>query len=134
MNTGGTIEQSTKRLFAWMGSICLLLIVPVKTIRFLDKTAATTFLIGIAPSLLGPIGLLFFVLSSSGKLSRLTLIQVTFLVTFIALGLEFVQLVPRPGILAKVHYTFDWFDILASLTGVLIGYLVALFITKKKVS
>jgi uncharacterized membrane protein len=102
--------------------------------RLLEKTAATTFLIGIAPSLLGPIGLLFFILSSSGKLSRLTLIQVTLLVTFIALGLEFVQLIPRPGILAKVHYTFDWFDILASLTSVLIGYLVALFITKKKAS
>ena len=132
MNSDGTTKESTKRPFAWMGSICLLLIIPVKTIRFLDKTTANTFLIEIAPSLLGPIGLLFFILSSSGKLSRLTLMQVTLLVTFIALGLEFVQLIPRPGVLARVHYAFDWFDILASLTGVFIGYLVALFMTKKK--
>ncbi len=134
MNDRGTIKESVKRLFTWMGSICLLLIIPVKAIRFLDKATANTFLIGIAPSFLGPIGLLFFILSSSGKLSRLTLVQATLLVAVIALGLEFIQLIPRPGILAKVHYTFDWFDILASLTSVLIGYLVALFLTKKKVS
>ena len=116
-----------------MGSICFLLIIPVKTIRFLDKDMANTFLIGIAPSFLGPIGLFFFILSSYGKLTRWTLLQVTLLVAVIAVGLEYIQLIPRRGILARVHYTFDWFDILASLTSVLIGYLVALFLTKKKV-
>jgi hypothetical protein len=125
-------KGSTKRLFGWIGSICLLLIIPVKAIRFIDKATANTLLIGIAPSLLGPAGLFFLMLSASGRLSRLTLLQVAALVAVIALGLEFVQLLPRPGILAKVHYTFDWFDILASIVSVCAGYVIALIITKRK--
>jgi uncharacterized membrane protein len=93
---------------------------------------ATTILVGITPSLLGPAGLLFLVLSSSGRLSRLTLMQNTIIVTFIALGLEFVQLIPRSGILARVHYTFDWLDIIASCISVCGGYFVVRFILKKK--
>jgi len=124
------INESTKRLYIWIGSISLLLIIPVKAVRFLDKGMANTFLVGIAPSFLGPIGLLFFVLSSS----RLTLAQATLLVAVVALALEFVQLIPRSGVFARVHYTFDWFDILASLIGVLVGYLVALVLSKKNVS
>ncbi len=73
-------------------------------------------------------------LSGSGKLSRLTHRQVAILVIVIALGLEFAQLLPRPGILAKVHYTFDWLDILASLLSISVSYLVAFNITKEKVS
>jgi hypothetical protein len=128
------VSKSSSRLFPWVGPICLLLIIPIKAIRFLDKSTATTFLIGITPSLLGPIGLLFLILGGSGKLSRLTLLQTTLLVAVVALGLEFAQLIPIRGILAKVHYTFDWYDVLASLASVLIGYLVALFLTKKKVT
>jgi len=121
-----------KLLFWWMGSICLLLIIPIKAIRWVHLSVATTILIGIAPSLLGPAGLLFLTLSSSGRLSRLTLVQITLLVTAIALGLEFVQLIPRSGILARVHYTFDWLDIAASIFSVCVGYLVARLIANQK--
>ena len=134
MNAESDIKGSTKRLFGWIGLICLLLIIPVKAIRFMDETTANTLPVGIAPSLLGPAGLFFLMLSTSGKLSRLTLPQVAALVAVIALGLEFAQLLPRPGVLAKVHYTFDWLDIFASLLSVYVSYLVAFNMTKNKIS
>ena len=90
-------------------------------------------IIGIAPSALGPAGLLFLILSSpSPKVARLTLLQATFLVGAIAIGLEFVQLIPRPGILAKVHYTFDWLDVAATLLSVSFGYVIAHWLTHKR--
>ena len=124
-------RPSLRRPFGWVGLICLLLIIPIKAIRFADGGAAHTVLVGVAPSLLGPAGLLFLILSSSGRLSHLTLVQVTFLVTAIALGLEFAQLLPRPGILANVRYTFDWLDIIASVVSLGAGHMVALFMIKK---
>ena len=91
-------------------------------------------IIGIAPSALGPAGLLFLILSSSSpRLARVTLRQTTLLVCAIAIALEFMQLIPRPGILAMVHYTFDWFDIAATLFSVSVGYLVARLLTYSKV-
>lgn len=118
-------EQKLKQLWGWMGVICLILIVPVKAIRWVDDTTAQTMAVGVAPSILGPAGLLFLMLSSSGKLSRLSLLQAALLVGVIALGLEFAQLLPRPGILAKVYYTFDWLDVIASVFSISIGYFVA---------
>ena len=106
MNAESDINGSVRRLFGWIGLTCLLLVIPVKAIRFADEASANTLLAGVAPSLLGPAGLFFFILSGSGRFSRLTLLQVAALVAVIALGLEFGQLLPRPGILAKVHYTF----------------------------
>ena len=124
------LSNKTKRLFGWIGLICLLLIVPVKAIRWVNLSTAVSIVIGIAPSILGPAGLLFIILSSSGsKLARLTLFQTTLLTGAIALGLEFIQLIPRPGILARVHYTFDWLDIAATLLSVSIGFIVARFIS-----
>ena len=123
-----------KRWFGWIGLTCLLLMIPVKATRFVSEAAAQTMMVGIAPSLLGPAGLLFLILSGSGKLSRLTLVQATVLAAMVALGLEFVQLLPRPGILAYVYYTFDWLDVLASLVGLCIGYLVALFIMTRQIT
>jgi hypothetical protein len=127
-----SIAQKDKLLFWWMALICLLLIIPIKAIRWAHLSVATTILVGIAPSLLGPAGLLFLILSSSGRLSRLTLVQITLLVAVVALGLEFAQLIPRSGILARVHYTFEWLDIIASVFSVCVGYLVARLITNKK--
>ena len=132
MRSSSINTQRVKRLFGWIGSTCLLLIVPVKAIRFVDETTVSTIVVGIAPSILGPAGLLFLILSSSGKLARLTLVQITLFVAAIALGLEFVQLVPRSGILARVHYTFDWLDVIASGFSVCVGYLVASLMTNKK--
>jgi hypothetical protein len=99
-----------------------------------DEGTAATLLLGIAPSLLGPAGLFFLILSGSGRLSRLPLNRIAGLVAVIAVGLEFAQLLPRPGILVKVHYTFDVFDILASLFSIYIGYLIAFNMTKNKLS
>ncbi len=91
----------------------------------MDQLTTSTFL-DIAPSTLGPAGLLFLILSSSSsRLARFTLLQTTLLVGAIAMGLEFVQLVPRPGILAKVLYTFDWLDVVATLFGLTLGYAIA---------
>jgi hypothetical protein len=132
MNDKGYNKGSTKRLLGWIGLICLLLIIPIKVIRFVDEPAATTWLVGITPSVLGPAGLLFLILSGSGRFSRLTLPQATMFVAFIALGLEFVQLLPRPGILANVYYTFDWIDVFGSLFSVGIGYFVARLMIQSK--
>jgi len=127
------VPDRTKRLFGWIGLGCLLLIIPVKAVRWTDQSLVTSTIVGIAPSALGPAGLLFLVLSSSSRrLARLTLLQTTLLVGAIAIGLEFIQLIPRPGILAKVHYTFDWFDIAATLFSVSVGYLVARLLTYSK--
>jgi len=115
--------QEVKRLFGLMGLICLLLIVPVKAIRWVNMSAATTIIVGVAPSVL---------VSSSSRLSRLTLVQVTLLVAAIAVGLEFVQLLSRRGILAKVHYTFDWLDVIASVFSVCVAFVVARVMTTKK--
>jgi hypothetical protein len=83
-----------------------------------------TVLMGIAPSLLGPAGVLFLIVSGSGRLSQLPVIHTAILVGIAALGLEFAQLLPRPGVLANVHYTFDWLDVLASIVSVSMGYCV----------
>jgi len=91
----------------------------------------TTVFVGIAPSLLGPAGFLFLILSSSGRLSRLPLVQITILVALIALGLEFAQLIPRPGILEYVRFTFDWLDVIASGVSAGMGYFVARILIRK---
>jgi len=127
------LSNKTKRLFGWIGTTCLLLIILIKAVRWVNLTATTTTIIGIAPSVLGPAGLLLLVLSSSSsRLVRLTLVQTTFLVGAIAIGLEFIQLIPRPGILERVHYTFDWLDIAVTLLSVFVGFVVARFISHSK--
>jgi hypothetical protein len=131
LNATSVYAQQIKRIFWWIGSACLLLIIAVKAIRWSDASLGINIIVGIGPSLLGPIGVLFLILSSSGRLSRLTLVQLTLGVTIIALGLEFAQLLPRPGILAKVHYTFDWLDIVASLFSAGVGYCVARLIINR---
>ena len=132
MNVRSHIDGSVKRLFGWIGLIALLLIIPIKAIRFVDDTTSNTLLVGVAPSLLGPAGLFFLMLSGCGKLSRLTRPRVAILVAIIALALEFAQLLPRPGVLSKIHYTFDWLDVLASLLSIHVSYLVASNMIKTK--
>ena len=124
--------QTLKRQFGWRGTILLFLIIPVKAFRWTDGFLVNTTVIGVAPSLLGPAGLLSLLLSSSGRLSRLTLLHVTLIVGAISLGLEFAQLLPRPGILAKVNYAFDWLDVAATLISISIGYSVAHVLTHGK--
>ncbi|MBI5471442.1 MAG: hypothetical protein HY961_03765, partial [Ignavibacteriae bacterium] len=83
-------------------------------------------------SLFGPAGLLFLLLSSSGRISRLTLLQLTLIVGGISFGLEFVQLLPRPGILAYVKYAFDWLDVAATFLSICAGYFIARVMTKDR--
>ena len=133
MKPNTIVSDRTKRLFGWIGLGCLLLIIPVKAVRWTDLSLVSSTIVGIAPSALGPAGLLFLILSSSSpRLSRLTLLQTTLLVCAIAMGLEFIQLIPRPEILAKVHYTFDWFDVAITLFSVSVGYLFARLLTYSK--
>ena len=119
------------KLFGWIGTILLLLIIPIKLFRFLEINYLVTIFIGITPSILGTAGLLFLVLSSVGKLSKLTLLQKTILVGCIALGLEFAQLLPRPEILEHIHYTFYWLDVFSSLVSLVIAYFIAKYIIQK---
>lgn len=113
-----------RRSLGWIGAVCLLLIIPIKLFR-LAPANTVSLAIDIAPSILGPSGLLFLLLSSTGKLSRLSLLQTTLLAAGIALGLEFAQLIPRPRLLAYAMYTFDPLDLGASLLSIAAAYGVA---------
>ena len=127
-----TSEQNrAAKLHGWLGALLLLLIIPVKAVRWLGLGSSSAFLVGIAPSLLGPAGLLFLLLSSNPRLTRRSLLRTASVVLVIAVGLEFAQLLPRPGILAKVRYTFDWWDVVASIVSVCAAYGVAFITTEK---
>ena len=112
-----------RHMLGCVGAVLLLLIIPVKLLRY--SSAAGSVAVGVAPSLLGPSGLLFLLLSSRGRLSRPTVARTAILVGAISMGLEFAQLLPRPGILHRVRYTFDVLDLLATLTAVGISSVIA---------
>jgi hypothetical protein len=120
MNEPPPASRSQRRFRTWAGALCLLAIIPVKLVRLADHPDSA-IMIGVAPSVLGPAGLLFLLRSSSGRLSRLSLFQSTLLVCAIATVIEVLQLLPRPGILARVSYTFDRLDIVAGLLGTLLA-------------
>jgi uncharacterized membrane protein len=116
-----------------MGAGCLLAIIPIKLVRVAG--IGGTLAIAVAPSVLGPAGLLFLLLSSSGRLSKLNLLQRAVLVGALAVVLELVQLCPRPGFLRYVHYTFDYFDLIASVLSISAVYAVAVaMITRSRSS
>ncbi len=116
--------KDIKHLLGWMGAACLLAIIPIKLLRFLNLPAVTGA-VGIAPSVLGPAGLLFLFRSGTGRISRLSLLQTAVLVGAVAMGLELLQLIPRPGILARVRYQFDYLDLIASVVSTVIAYYIA---------
>jgi hypothetical protein len=118
------ISAKNRNLLGWIGTLCLLLIIPIKLFRFTGGTNMA-LVIGVVPSILGPPGVLFLLLSrSTGRLSRLTPFRATLIAGVVAVGLEFLQLVPRPGILARVRYTFDYLDLAASVLSLLAAYFV----------
>lgn len=117
-----SVHGGRRRVLGYIGALLLLLLIPVKLLRF--GSAAGQVWLDLAPSLLGPLGLFFFLTSAGGKLARLTVPQMAILVGVVAVGLELVQLVPRPGILARVRYTFDVLDLVASVLSVALGALV----------
>lgn len=122
--------DASKHCFGWMGTILLLGILPIKFMRVVHHLASD-FTIGIAPSILGPAGLLFLLLSSTGRIARLSLNQATLLVMTLSVTLELVQLLPRPEVLAHVHYTFDYYDLVATIVSVALAHVVAAGILRK---
>lgn len=116
-------DRGRRRILGYIGLALLLLIIPVKVLRY--TPAAGQVLVGVAPSLLGPSGLLFLLPSSRGKLSQLTVTQLSILVGAVSIGLELAQLLPRPGILGRVRYTFDVLDLVATVLSVSVAALVA---------
>jgi hypothetical protein len=116
--------------FGILGILCLSFIIPIKALRWAQLSIADSMIVGVAPSLLAPAGFMFLILASSGRLSRLTLPQLTMSMAIVSLLVEFGQLLPRPGMLAHLHYTFDWLDIAASVMSVSVAYLLALCMRK----
>jgi hypothetical protein len=57
-------------------------------------------------------------------LSQFTVTQLGILVGAVSVGLELAQLLPRPSILERVHYTFDVLDLVATVVSVSIAALV----------
>jgi hypothetical protein len=107
-------------MYGWIGVIFWVLILPAKGAQRFDLGINPT-VIGVAPSLLGPAGLLLVILSSDGRFARLTLGRATLIAGTIALGLEFAQIVP----LVRRIYTFDWPDVAATLLSLSAGALVS---------
>ncbi len=115
-----------------MGAVCLLAILPVKVIRFWGDQPRS-LVIDTAPSLLGPAGLLFLLLSSTGRLARLSLPQMALLVGVTSFALEFAQLIPRPGPLARIVYAFDYRDLVATVLSLGVAYGIAVVILRPDV-
>jgi hypothetical protein len=114
-----------KGLMGWIGTACLLAIIVVKLTRHLDLATLPPDLVGVLPSVLGPAGFLLLMRSSDGWPARYSLLQTTLVVGLVAVGLEVAQLLPRPGALEQIRYTFDVLDLGASLISVAGGYFLA---------
>ena len=63
-----SMAPRARQLFSRIGAGCLLAIIPIKAIRVAGVT--NSLAVGVAPSLLGPAGLLFFLCDPSGRLSK----------------------------------------------------------------
>ncbi len=123
-------KGGTNLLFGLTGAVCLFTILAAKLIRFRGEHPQS-LLIDVAPSLLGPAGLLFLLLSSTGRLARLSLVQMTLLVGAISFALEFAQLIPRPGPLARILYTCDPRDLVATVLSLGVAYGVSLLALRR---
>lgn len=108
--------RGAKRVCGWIGLTCWLLIVPVKLARHVDLSLHPA-VTGLAPSFLGPVGLLLVILSSERRFPRVTVAQATLAAGAIALGLEFAQALP----LVRRFYTFDWLDVAVTLAALAAG-------------
>jgi len=124
-------SQRAKKFFEYIGLTLWLLIIPIKLNRYFDLRIFETLNDNL-PSFLGSAGLFLVLLSNKGKLSKLTVVQSVFIAIAISVLIELVQLLPRPGILSYINYTFDFVDILFSLIGVGISYLIILIAYSKK--
>jgi hypothetical protein len=113
-------SRDLKRMYGWIGIACWLLILPVKVARRFDMGISPE-IIGVAPNLLGPAGLMLVILSNERRFARLTTIQAGLMAGIIALGLEFAQILPG----VRRIYRFDWLDVAATLCSLCAGALIS---------
>lgn len=125
-------SERAKKVFGYTGSALWLLIIPIKLSRLLTIKIFEA-LSNNLPSFLGAAGLFLILLSTKGKLSKLTVVQSALTAISVSIIVEAIQLIPRPGILAYMHYTFDYIDILFGITGVVISYLIIVLLHSKNI-
>jgi len=77
---------------------------------------------------LGSAGLFLILLADKGKLGNMKIYQTLFITVIISILIEFLQLLPRPGILSKISYVFDLNDLVASFAGVVFSFLITVFL------
>ena len=123
-------QGAANLILGLLGTVCLLAIVPIKVLRFWGHPSAS-LAVDVAPSLLGSSGLLFLLLSSTGWLARLKVPQVVLLAGVTSFGLELAQLIPRPGPLARIRYSFDCYDLVASAVGLGVAYVVSILVLRR---
>jgi len=124
-------SKKAKKIFEYIGLILLLLIIPIKLNRYFNLRILEE-LNNNLPSFLGAAAVFFILLSNKGKLSNLTVVQSAIIAVALSVLIELIQLVPRPGILSYAVYTFDFLDILFSILGVVISYLIIIILFSKK--
>lgn len=123
------ISVRNRNILGFIGALLLFSIIAIKLLRIFSGTST---IIGIAPSILGPPGLLFLLISDTGRFSHWSPLKTTLSVAAVAIGLELCQLLPRPGVLARIHYTFDYLDLVASILSLLVAYTLILVIIRRK--
>ncbi|OGB68189.1 MAG: hypothetical protein A2Y94_01560 [Caldithrix sp. RBG_13_44_9] len=112
------------------------MIIPIKIIRYIDSPTIQT-ISNNTPSFFGSAGLFLILLADRGQFSSIKVYQALLMTLLISVLIECLQLIPRPGILAKIYYVYDLNDLVASFAGVVFSFLVAAFLiskTKKKIS
>jgi len=124
-------SQKAKMVFEYIGLTLWLLILPIKLNRYFNLKIFEA-LNNNLPSFLGAAGMFFILISGKGRLSNLRVAQSALIAISVSVLLEVIQLFPRPGILSYINYTFDFVDILFSLIGVGISYLIILIAYSKK--
>jgi hypothetical protein len=124
-------SQKAKKVFEYIGLTLWLLIIPIKLNRYFNLKIFEA-LNNNLPSFLGAVGMFFILISGKGRLSNLRVAQSALIAISVSVLLEVIQLLPRPGILSYINYSFDFVDILFSLIGVGISYLIILIAYSKK--
>lgn len=125
-------SQKAKKVFEYIGLTLWLLIIPIKLNRYFNLRIFE-ILNDNLPSFFGAAGLFLILLSNRGKISNLTVVQGVLIAIAISVIIESIQLIPRPGILFYAFYTFDSLDILFSILGIVISYLVIILLYSKKI-
>jgi hypothetical protein len=120
-------SEKLKQLFALLGAVLLLLIIPIKIMRYFESPVCQT-ISNNTPSFLGSAGLFLILLADKGKLGNIKIYQTLFITVIISILIEFLQLLPRPGILSKISYVFDLNDSVASFAGVMFSFLITVFL------